>query len=122
MNGAGKMAKNVMKSLLAAYLVTAVFLFVLAFVLLKLQPDAQKTGIAILACYVISCLAGGWVCGKQAEKRKFLWGLLSGILYFILLLAVSGLREQALPVGTMQVLTAFILCACSGMAGGMLPP
>ena len=113
MNCIGRMAKNVIKSLLAAYLVTAVFLLVLAFVLLKMQPDAQKTGIAILVCYVISCLAGGWICGEKAEKRKFLWGLFLGILYFLLLLAVSSLREQALPIRTMQVLTAFILCACS---------
>lgn len=122
MNGAGRMAKNVMKALLTAYVVTAVFLFILAFVLLKIQPDAQKTGIAILACYVISCLAGGRVCGKHAEKRKFLWGLLSGVLYFVLLLAASELREQAIPVRTTQMLTAFFLCACSGMAGGMLSP
>ena len=122
MNSMGRMVKNVMKSLLMAYVVTTVFLLVLAFVLLKIQPDAQKTGIAILVCYVISCLAGGLVCGRKAEKRKFLWGLLIGILYFFLLFAISCMREQALPIRTMQVLTAFILCACSGMAGGMLSP
>lgn len=118
----GKMMKGMLKSLLVAYAVTAVVLMTLAFVLLKFQPDSRKMGIAILACYVISCLTGGWLCGKKAEKRKFLWGLATGIVYFLMLFAVSCMGERTLPLQVMQVLTVFVLCAGSGMAGGMISP
>jgi putative membrane protein (TIGR04086 family) len=120
MNGIVRMVKGLVKALLASCLVTAVFLLVLAYVLLKFQPDTQKMGIAILACYVISCLVGGFISGRMAEKRKFLWGLIAGSIYFVLLFAASGLGERAVPLQTMQILTAFVLCACSGMAGGMI--
>ena len=117
---AGEMAGAVLKALLTAYGVTAVILLALAFVLLKVQPDLQKTGMVILFCYVISCFLGGWLCGKKAGKRKFLWGFLTGTLYFALLVLFSCMHEQVLPVNLMRILTAFVLCAGSGMAGGMI--
>lgn len=116
----GKMVKVLLKALLISYAVTAVILLALAFVMLKLQPDAQKTGIVILISYVLSCLTGGWLCGKKAGQKRFLWGLLTGTAYFILLFLVSGIGERTLPMELMHVLTAFVLCAGSGMAGGMI--
>ncbi len=116
----GGMAGAVLKALLTAYAVTAVILLALAFVLLKFQPDMQKLGAVILSCYVISCFLGGWLCGRKAGKRKFLWGLLTGALYFALLFLLSGMSSQVFPVDMVQILTAFVLCAGSGMAGGMI--
>ncbi len=116
----GNMAGAVLKALLTAYIVTAVILLALAFVLLKFQPDMQKLGIVILFCYVISCFLGGWLCGRKAGKRKFLWGLLTGTLYFVLLFLLSNRRDSVLPADMTQLLTAFVLCAGSGMAGGMI--
>ena len=116
----GRMLKAVLKALLFSYVLTAVILLGLAFVLLKFQPDVQKTGIAILVCYVVSCFLGGWICGRKAGKRKFLWGLLMGSVYFALLFLVSGMGERTVPMNMTQVITAFALCAGSGMAGGMV--
>lgn len=116
----GKMVKALLKALLVSYIVTAVVLLILAFVMLKLQPDAQKTGMVILVSYIVSCLIGGWNCGKKAGQKKFLWGLLTGTAYFGLLFLISGIGERTLPMELTHVLTAFILCAGSGMAGGMI--
>ena len=110
----------VLKALLTAYAATAAILLLLAFGLLKFQLDTQKTGLAILVCYVGSCFLGGWLCGHRAGKKKFLWGLLTGALYFALLFFLSGMNNDTLPMDTIQILTAFALCAGSGMAGGMI--
>ncbi len=118
--GRGKMAGTVLKALFVSYAVTAVILSVSAFLLLEFQMDTQKTGIMILACYVISCFFGGLLCGRRAGKRKFLWGLLTGILYFALLLLFSGMSESVFPPDIARILTTFVLCAGSGMAGGMI--
>lgn len=115
-----KAAGALMLGLTMAYVVTAVLLLLLAFVLFKMQPDAGKMEIGILAAYVLSCFVGGRLCAGRNEKRKFFWGLLTGILYFLLLYAISGMSDRTVQSGLLQSLTALALCAGGGMLGGML--
>lgn len=119
LRGRGRMAAAMVRGLILACLVTAVILLILAFVVLKLRPDAGKTEIGILVTYVLSCFAGGWYGGRKAEKKKFLWGLLLGTLYFLLLFAVSGTGDRAVQSDLLQSVTALALCAGGGMLGGM---
>lgn len=120
LRGGGKTAAAILRGLVLACFVTVVILLILAFVMLKLRPDAGKTEIGILLTYVLSCFVGGWYIGRKAEKKKFLWGLLLGALYFLLLFAISAMGERAVQSDLLQSLTALILCAGGGMAGGML--
>lgn len=118
--GKGKRAAGVFGSLLVSMGVTVVLLLLLAVILLKLQPDLQLAEKGILLVYVLACFAGGWYAGRRSGKRKFLWGLLSGALYFLLLLAVSVLRTQPFECGILESGIAFLLCIGAGMLGGML--
>lgn len=118
--GTKRAAAVLLKSLVAAALVTAALLLALAFLLLKLQLGVQKTEIGILAVYVLSCLCGGWYCGRKMGRRKFLWGTAVGVLYFLLLLLVSGMSEQSFQSGLAQSAAAFVLCSGGGMLGGMV--
>lgn len=111
---------RVLKTLLCAYLVTGVLLVALAFLLYKFHWDEGKISIGILVIYVLSNLVGGFIIGKCAGSRKFLWGLASGILYFALLLFVSLAFYHSLQHGGANTLTTFLLCAGGGMLGGML--
>lgn len=120
LQGKGKMAVKILKGLLAACLVTVIALLLLAFVMLKFEAVAGKMELCILLTYVLSCIAGGWYCGRSAQQRKFLWGLLLGIAYFTLLFLFSGMGDRAVQSGLLQSVTAFVLCACGGMLGGML--
>ena len=81
-------------ALIVAYVITVLALFGIAFVMLKLQPDAGTTELLILAVYVLSCFAGGWYAGRRAGQRKFLQGLLVGVLYFAVLFLISGMGER----------------------------
>ncbi len=118
--GKGKSFRGLGKGLAAAFLLTVLLLLILAFLLLKLQWDTSETELAILAVYVLSCFAGGWISGRKAERMKFLWGLLCGILYFLILLAVSVMGEKALRSDLTAGVVAFLLCAAGGMSGGMV--
>ena len=68
----------------------------------------------------LSCFAGGWYAGKRAGKRKFLQGLLVGILYFALLFLISGMGEREIQSDLASGGLACLLCAAGGMLGGML--
>lgn len=77
-----------LKSLLCAYIISGILLLLLAFLLYKLNLDEGKVAAGIIMIYVVSTFAGGFIIGKLAGVRKFLWGLTCGILYFGLLLSI----------------------------------
>lgn len=116
----GKTIQIVIKGLTIAFLFTVLLLLLLAFLMLKLQWETSKLELAILAVYVLATFAGGWITGHAAEKKKFLYGCFVGILYFLLLLAVSVMGESEVPVSVTAGTAAFFLCAAGGMLGGML--
>ena len=108
------------KALLCAYVVTGIMLLILTVLLYKLGLSEENVNAGIILIYVISTFSGGFVIGKFAKIRKFLWGLLAGVLYFILLLLISLGIYHSLQGETVHLVTTFLLCAGGGMLGGMV--
>ena len=107
------------KSLLAAYVVSCIMLFLLSFLLYKFDLSEQTVQIGIILTYILSAFVGGFVMGKKAKTRRFLWGMAVGILYFAFLACISfGVYRSAFR-GTEWIL-AFVFCTAGGMAGGMM--
>ena len=113
-------AAGFLKALLSAYIVTGILLVVLALLLYKAGLSEEVVNAGILLIYVISSFAGGFVMGKLTGNRKFLWGLITGILYFILLIVISLGLYHSLQADLMNLATTFLLCAGGGMLGGMV--
>ena len=108
------------KSMIVSGMITVVMILAVAFATYKLQWGEKSVSLAIVAIYVAATLGGGWIAGKSAGKRKFVWGLLTGITYFLILaivsLAVNG--EGAFTSG--DFLTTALICMGGGMLGGMI--
>ena len=68
-----------LKSLLCAYVVTGILLFILTLLLYKLDLDEGKVTAGIVGIYILSTFAGGFMIGKLAGVRKFIWGMLAGV-------------------------------------------
>ena len=102
-----------------AWLITAALLLAMAFVMWKFQPDIGKMQLGIYGIYVLSCLFAGRYTGKRGARRKFLWGMCSGMLYFGILAAVSVLSERTVQPDALHRVLAFVFCAAGGMLGGM---
>lgn len=111
---------TILKTLLLSYVVSGIILIALAFLLFRFQLGDSVLKIGVLAVYVISCLAGGWYIGRKAGSRKFAWGFLAGVLYFLVLLVVSMILNKSPLAFSQQFITAFALCAFGGMIGGMI--
>ena len=112
------------KCLILMYVISGFLLFLLALLLYNLELSEATVKIGIIVTYILSGFAGGILLGKQMQDKKYLWGLLNGCIYFVLLFFVSlivrlGMGE-AVEVEPVRILTTLILCAVSGMAGGML--
>ncbi len=109
-----------LKCLLFSYILTAVLLLVLAFLLYKVGLTEGTVSIAISAIYVVSTFMAGFIAGKKMQNRKFLWGLLMGAAYFLVLTVVSLLVNHSVGELGNSFMTTLILCGAGGMMGGML--
>ena len=88
------MQKNIkviwwIKSLLASYIVTGISLLVLTFFMYKFELNEKIVSAAIVGIYVVSTLIGGMIIGKLAKSKRYLWGMVLGIIYFVLLLLIT---------------------------------
>ena len=104
--------KAVLISLVASYLLSALLLFILTFVLYRLKLKESQIAPAVYALYAISCFAGGLLCGKALRTRRFFWGLLTGVLYFLALFTASLLLRHGL-VGFLLYYVPFLAAAAA---------
>lgn len=108
-----------LKCLLLSYILTAVMLLLLALGVYKLGLSEGTVSIAISAIYVVATFAAGFVAGKKLQTRKFIWGMLLGAFYFLVLAIISLLVNQSVGELGNSFLTTLVLCAAGGTLGGM---
>ena len=116
----GQIFWRIIRLLVACYIITGVFLAVLAFVVYKMSPSENFVSGAILFAYVLSTFIGGMILGKMMGKRKYLWGIIFGILYFLVVFVVSIIMNPVVGETFRNTVTIFLLCVSGGMLGGML--
>ncbi len=116
----GRISVDMLKALLCAYVMTGILLLVLTLLLYKAGLSEENINAGIILTYVISTFSGGFVVGKLTGVKKFMWGLLLGILYFVLLMLISLGIYHYLQSDAANLVTTFLLCAGGGMLGGMI--
>lgn len=106
--------------LLFSYLLTLSGLLILSLLLYKLSISESAVNIGIIVIYIFSTFLTAYLCGRKMKKKKFLWGILLGTSYFLVLLLISLITKQTNVILGTNVLTAYMLCAGAGTLGGML--
>ena len=109
-----------LKCLLLSYLLTTGLLLLLALMLYRFQLSEKVVSVSIIAIYIIVTFLAGFITGKREGSRKFLWGLFIGAMYFLVLLLISLGVNHGVAQTSMNFLTVLMLCAGSGMLGGMV--
>lgn len=110
----------ILKCMLAAYLVTAGLLLLLALMLYRFGLSEKVVSVCIILIYIAVTFLAGFIAGKRAGEKKFLWGLAMGCIYFLILTAVSIAVNKGMGDDMGNLATVFLLCGGSGMLGGML--
>ena len=92
------MQKNIkviwwIKSLLASYIVTGILLLVLTFFMYKFELNEKIVSAAIVGIYVVSTLIGGMIIGKLTKSKRYLWGMVLGIIYFVLISRMDDIQR-----------------------------
>ena len=112
--------KDIVVSIFGGYAVTFLGIVILAFLLLMFQITENVVNVGILVIYVLSTLSAGFIVGKRAGSRKFMWGMASGICYFVILYLVSLILKQDMNHLANDLVTIILICVGSGTLGGML--
>lgn len=110
----------ILEGLVFSYIITGLILLLISFLMLKLELSSVVFSGAINLAYITSTFIGGFFIGKRTEQKKFIWGLVVGVFYFVILMLVSLMMNRAgvLPLGSL--FTVFIITSLSGMLGGMI--
>jgi len=109
-----------LKCLLSSYVLTGGLLLLLALLLYRFQLPEAAVSISIIGIYLATTFTAGFIAGKRMGTRKYIWGLVVGLLYFIILLLVSLIVNKTLQGMGTHFITTLFLCGGSGMLGGML--
>ena len=112
--GNKKIVLKVLSTLLIMYILTGVALFVLAFLLYKMELTENIVTIGITAIYVVSGLLGGIIIGKRMKTRRFLWGIIMGAAYFLVLLIGSALLNRGLTSDMLHIGLTLVMCMGPG--------
>lgn len=110
----------ILKVLFITYLFSAVLLIILAFCLYKFGLGADKLQLGVMAIYGLSGFFGGFIAGKIAGEKKYIWGIILGICYFIVLGILSIIINGGFDLNYKNLLIQFALSTGFGMLGGML--
>lgn len=108
------------RSLLLAYVLSAVLLLALAFGLYRFHLTEDQVAFGVKGIYLFVCFAAGILAGKLGKTRKFLRGFCSGAGYYLILFLTSFAILQKTDLSGQELLLSFLLCAGSGMLGGMV--
>lgn len=109
-----------LKSLIASYIVTGIILAVLSFILYKTELSGTAVSIGIAAAYLFSTFIGGIIVGKVVEEKRFIWGLILGIIYFTVIILVSIIFNKGISDQMGSLIMVFAMCSLGGMLGGMV--
>jgi len=110
---------DILKALMFSYILTGGFLLLLALLLYKFSLSEKIVSISIIVIYVVASFFAGSFLGNKIESKKFMWGLLMGVLYFFILVVVSLVVNHSLKDVATNFFTVLTLCAAGGMMGGM---
>lgn len=103
-----------------SYVLTALFLMVLALLLYKFRLGEMVVNIGVILIYIIVCFLSGFITGKRMGNRRFIWGLIVGMGYFAILALLSLALKKEVGQLSGSFMSTMFLCAGSGMLGGML--
>ena len=110
---------NLIKASFAGLLISLFLVVAVAFLLQKQVLSIDSVNILNPIIKAISAILASLVGVHGLDRRKFLFGGLSGLCYMVLTTAVFALMDGKFALST-SLLTDAALCSAAGMVGGIL--
>ena len=105
---------------LLSMVVSAAGIVLAALIFCVVGEGQNRIGIVVYVIVVLAVLIGGIYAGHRIGYRRFLWGLILGALYYVMLCLIS-VASGCMDAASWQFCMPFVLlCLGSGMLGGMI--
>ena len=108
------------KALLFASIFTVLVLLFTALLMYKADVSMDTAGNILMLAYIGAPFLGALYLGKKVREKRYLWGLLVGICYFLLFLALSLFFGGAEQLNWTAQLRVLLMALTGGLLGGML--
>lgn len=106
-------------SVLAAYIITAVVFIVYAALLTYTDLTEKYLQTVITVTMAVSVVLGGFLSGRAVSKRGMVWGVLTGLLYAVIMLIIGSCINPEFSIGGKTALI-LLVSLCGGGLGGIL--
>lgn len=113
---------RILKALMGGYIITIILLLILSFALYKFNISNWLITTGIIITYALSCFLGGLFLASGENRRKLLWGLLFGILYYAILAIASMIISKGGGVHMAEALRSLAVCIIGSLVGGFASP
>lgn len=111
---------SILKTALVVVVFTFLMLFIFALMVYQFRFSDSIIQVGILVIYFVANFIGGLIIGKVKKEKKFLWGLLAGLTYFMILSVASFIALQSFYSNPSAAFSALLCCVGGGFFGGML--
>lgn len=104
---------------LTAIIIAAALLVLSAFLLEKMGLSEGQVQILVYIIYLLSAMGAGLIAGKLKREKKFMWGALSGVVWFVVVFIASMILNR-MSIDASALFPAVVCMVGGGMLGGML--
>lgn len=110
---------NILKNIVISYVITFILLIVLAFIITYSDIPQQWISPITFIITTISIVFASLLSGKRTSSKGWLTGIISGLLYMLILYIFGSLIFHNFHLGT-NAQYMLISGAISGIAGGII--
>ncbi len=110
---------SLISGVLVAYAITAVVLIGYAVLITYSSFTGQSLPLVVTVTTLISVVVAGFDASKYAESRGWLWGIIAGLIYAVLLAAIGIWVNKGFKVDS-RTITLLILSLSGGGLGGVI--
>lgn len=102
-----------------AYAITCIVFIAYAILLTYSSVTEQNISLIVTITGIISVVVAGFDAAKGAKSKGWLWGIIAGAVYAMILLCIGAWINKGL-VPDSRTVTLFILCVAGGGLGGVI--
>lgn len=113
-----KIPIRLIKTTLAAYIVTAIMLLLLSYLMYKYEISGTALNVGLVLTYIIPNFMAGLITGKMMKEKRLLWGVVSGIMYMIVYVLVNLIIGDSVTIG--KILLPLIISVTGAALGGIV--
>lgn len=107
------------KGLVISYIITFGVLIITSLLITYTSVTEAHTSVIALAAALVSVFVCGFITAASAKCKGWLWGLLSGIMYTLIMITIGFLTIEGYTLGTRALLMG-IASLTGGFSGGIL--